>query len=97
VTDRMQDRDILPVPNMEYRGLVEVAAKDPNTSLSPIEQIGALEGAAGSSCDPDRRRRIRSYKRVRWGGQYTRCREASAAGSMPALPCSSTVDSNDVH
>jgi arylsulfatase len=41
----MQGRDVLPIPDQAYSGLVTFDAKDPETSFPPIEQVRPPEGA----------------------------------------------------
>ena len=43
--DRMQGRDVLPIPDRPYTGLVTFDAKDPETRFPPIEAVRPPEGA----------------------------------------------------
>jgi len=45
MTDRLQGRDILPIPDVPHRGLVTYDAKDPDTEFAPIEQTRPPENA----------------------------------------------------
>ncbi|MGI9613823.1 MAG: arylsulfatase [Acidimicrobiales bacterium] len=38
-------RDVLPIPDHDYKGLVTFDARDPDTSFPPIEQVTPPEGA----------------------------------------------------
>ena len=39
MNDRMQGRDILPIPDQPHTELITFDAKDPETKFPPIEQI----------------------------------------------------------
>jgi len=45
MTERMQGRDVLPIPDRPYTGLVTYDAKDPDTTFPPIEQVRPPEDA----------------------------------------------------
>jgi arylsulfatase A-like enzyme len=43
--DRAEGRDVLPIPDRPYEGLITYDAKDPDTSFPPIEPLRPPEGA----------------------------------------------------
>ena len=58
-------REVLPVPDRRYAGLVTYDAKDPDTSFPPIEPHPAARRGAERARRPARRRRLRRVERVR--------------------------------
>lgn len=45
MTERMQGRDILPIPDRQHTGLITYDAKDPETTFPPIKQVRPPESA----------------------------------------------------
>jgi arylsulfatase len=43
--ERSIRREVLPIPDLSHAGLITYDAKDPDTSLAPIEQLRPLAGA----------------------------------------------------
>jgi arylsulfatase len=43
--DRAAGRDVLPIPDRSYEGLVTYDAKDPDTAFPPIEPLRPPAGA----------------------------------------------------
>ena len=58
-------RDVLPIPDRPYAGLVTYDAKDPATSFPPIEPLRPPVGRPQRPGGPARRRRLRRLQRLR--------------------------------
>ena len=75
-------RDVLPIPDRPYEGLITYDAKDPDTSFPPIEPLRPPAGRAERAGRAARRRRLRRLERVRRARAPRRPPSASPANGL---------------